>query len=104
LNGQELYEFIKSDRELIDIVRQGLIIGRAHKSKRGRRPDPRRRATREFERFWSTRNALYFQLALEQKLGTDLAIRMMRGREARIRPVMILIVDEILRELESQEG
>jgi len=103
VTGQELYEFIKNDPELIDTIRQGLIRDRALRSKRGGKPDPRKRATREFIRFWSSRDAVLFQLKLERKLGPDLVVRMMRGSAARIRTVMILIVDDLLRELESQE-
>jgi len=104
MTGPELYEFIKNDPELMEQIRQGLIQNQVLHPRGGRKPNPRNRATREFLRFWDSRQGTVFRLKLERKLDPVLAVRMMRGREARIRTVMTLIVDDVLRELESQEA
>jgi hypothetical protein len=94
MTGPELYGFIKNDPELNGIVQQGLINSVAMRRRGGRKPDLRRKATREFIRFWNSMDGIIFRRKLEQKLGPDLAVRMMRGG----------VFYDVLRELETREA
>lgn len=101
MRGYELLKFISDDEELYQLVLEALILRQQKASRGGRKGKPERKATREFEHFWKSLEGAKFRFRLERKLGGETAIRVMRGREARIKTTMILLIAEIQGRLES---
>lgn len=95
MKGYELVEFMAGDLDLRKIVAKSEAFNREYPSQPMSKKDLE---STILHHFWRSTDGIVFRSTLESKLGTELATRVMRGREAKIKKAMLLFIVELRRD------
>lgn len=95
MTGDEFLNFIRNDGELVELIQNSPSINKIYRS---RKKSKTSQAGLARNHFLESLDGARFCLLLERKLGGQVAIGLMRGRNSKLRSALLLLTDEILQE------